>query len=405
MREQTNLPLGMRDLDTEAEEAPPRVGHVLDKLVLFSSMEAKALETPSLSRRKSGEFNKVTRTASFSQNPQPFSMGHLDNIPLQRTLERITQTQAQLSKPEMSSMSQKILSKDENDWESQKSPKKAPSDIIREQERLLTQAKQNLLNQRQHVEKLDLREEADTLPKRLESAKSDIRSKDSFSRDKLEITETDKINPERQQSSGLERASSFKGNFDFTKTPRSFMNRRKFSEPTPDPAKPEAPKLEFLSANVTRKYSAPDKDHVRQARLDFFEDANKIDENTRSLPKKQSSSSMRGELSRNVQQFPSSKDRIPDLPAKKTLEPYYAKPISPPRPVTPPRPVSPTSDSSSPPPPRPILPKQRPYRSLGSSDQVDINEIDCSEKSSGRQNSRIPQPRNTNIPLGKISIE
>ena len=55
------------DLDVESEDAPPKPGNVLDKLVLFSSIDARAKETPSLQRRKSADVIKLSRTYRLRQ--------------------------------------------------------------------------------------------------------------------------------------------------------------------------------------------------------------------------------------------------------------------------------------------------------------------------------------------------
>ena len=138
------------DLDVESEDAPPRVGHVLDKMVLFTSMEAKAQETPSLKRR-SGEFNKITRNYSFSSQP----MGAIDENPLEKTLERITQTQAQLIKPQelfTSSISKDpantlhTKSQEYSSLASGETPSnKTHENIIKEQEKMLERARINMI--------------------------------------------------------------------------------------------------------------------------------------------------------------------------------------------------------------------------------------------------------------------
>lgn len=544
------------DQEDDTEEAPPRIGNVLDKLVLFSSIEARALETPSLSRRRAGEakINKVRRTASFSAQPAAM-MEQIDENPLIRTLERITQTQAQLNRSNGSSGGsggqQKISQKEvvevvgdrveggrdggvggKGSSPSRSNSTRAQADIIREQERLLEQARRNLANQKQQ-QRLDTRsDEAGNLmqydapapaphpalnsinPQSLsgpESASllspSDIMAKDRLGNPaRLEITEDESdhessiaasksgINNsvlapssriqaavgERTSispASNVGRASSFNGHFDFTKTPGSFLNRRKFSQQPPAATppssssapphqKPEAPKLEFLSANVTRKFSAPEDNkaaEVRQARLDFFDKTPTNDAASKSLPRKQSQTSSHQpvtnmtppsdkvkptipEDSRPVRSQDKAGPPAPKLPAKRSsttaAEPYYAKPISPPRPVTPPRPCSPgtpprpssplsRSGSCSPPPPRPSLPsaaRDRRFNSLNRRDSVEVFNDSCSNlnfdrqiknssskqqqqqqhrKPQQQQQSRIPQPRNnqSSRPLSSSSAQ
>ena len=475
------------DLDKEAEEAPPRVGHVLDKLVLFSSIEARAQETPSLSRRRSGEFNNISKTQSFSTK----SMGAKVENPLQRTLERISQNQAQLTKPsalltpkqnQQNSGVQPYVTVIESDMTDCESPQNSRSKIIKEQKRLLEQAQLNLLKQRQHMEKLELAEQTSSLPRTAIKPDSDENTEKNVMMEKLEIIETNS-GPESsiKSSPGVKRSSSFKGSFDFTKTPRSFLNQVpiKISDPESNPLtrkinkpdnsqkimqgskqdfkmpttndnktsfsnhskKPETsvnkflniaapfseeaknrkisndsdsqstknleddrlapkstgkseesekldiikvsetnsasvPKLEFLSANISRKYSGTDQHHVRQARLEYFNGPDKIMESSNIiLPKKQSTISNSNKTSSvpkdkweqiTTKEVPkiSTPEKIPKLPAKRSSEPHYAKPVSPPRPVTPPRPAGPpqlecTTRSSSvqqSAPPRPDLP-------------------------------------------------
>ena len=454
------------DLDNEAEEAPPRVGHVLDKLVLFSSIEARAKETPSLSRRRSGEFNNLSKTQSFSTK----SMGAIVENPLQRTLERISQNQAQLTKPSALLTPKQNQQKPgvqprvtgiESDMTDCESPQTSRSKIIKEQTRLLEQAQLNLLKQKQHMEKLELAEQTSSLPRTATEPDSDDNTEKNVMMEKLEIIETIS-GPESSIKSvpGVKRSSSFKGSFDFTKTPRSFLNQAsiKISDPESNPltrqinkplnsqkiiegskqdlkmpttidnktsfsnhskkpetsankfsniaapfseetknrkisndsvtrstknleddrlapksmgkseeseqleikkvsetnsTKPSVPKLEFLSANISRKYSGTDQQHVRQARLEYFNEPDKIREtNNIILPKKQSTVSNSYKTSsvpkdkweqkttKEVAKI-STPEKIPKLPAKRSSEPYYAKPVSPPRPVTPPRPAGP----------------------------------------------------------------
>ena len=52
--------------------------------------------------------------------------------------------------------------------------------------------------------------------------------------------------------------------FDFTKTPRSFLMQRKFG-PGEGQVKIAAPKLEFISANVSRSYSTSNNNNINNS--------------------------------------------------------------------------------------------------------------------------------------------
>ena len=54
----------MNSDDEEDGEGPPKPGNVLNKMLLFSSIEAKAMETPVLVRRQSADANKLVRNFS-----------------------------------------------------------------------------------------------------------------------------------------------------------------------------------------------------------------------------------------------------------------------------------------------------------------------------------------------------
>ena len=118
--------------EEEEEEGPPRPGNVLNKMVLFSGLEARANETPSLTRRRSTDASKLLRTYSTA------AMVPIEESPLARTFNRITESQAQLGSkssefPGPSTTCSPVLQK-----------KDTHKDIIREQERLLDQARANI---------------------------------------------------------------------------------------------------------------------------------------------------------------------------------------------------------------------------------------------------------------------
>jgi hypothetical protein len=356
------------ELDAASEDAPPRVGHVLDKLVLFTSIEAKAKETPSLHRR-SGEFGRKLQPPHHHMQQQHFGGGSsammpIDENPLQRTLERITQNQAQLVKSndnfnrqlsDLVSTPSRIASGSPNLNPDSVNPaetktktnahsngafviqNKNPTqiDIIKQQERLLEEARRNLTKQEQNVEKFTLSEQAMTIPRPLQDNKisddqkvllnevlpksvQDIETsngKKSLEKEiltkanqssvrgngkedheiNIEIPETLPIISSLDIQSKIEAdvksvgpvapnfiASSVKSvpgaTFDFTKTPRSFLvssqvsRSKEISKGTNAP-----PRLEILSTSISRKFSVPDSDTVRQARLEFFSDKKDAD--------------------------------------------------------------------------------------------------------------------------------
>merc|ERR1712142_492257 len=159
------LAINEQDLENESEDAPPRVGNVLDKLVLFSAIDAKARETPTLQRRRSADINKLSRTYSNAMLP-------IDENPLQKTLDRISLKQAELAKPKdyFNSNSQRSSPKtviSECSPQNSSEPEKktnAHKDIIKEQERLLEEASANLRKQKQLEEQIELDEKTSTLP-------------------------------------------------------------------------------------------------------------------------------------------------------------------------------------------------------------------------------------------------
>ena len=338
---QSRLAIEESELDADSEDAPPRVGHVLDKLVLFSAIEAKAKETPSLQRR-SGEFGwKLQQQQHYHHyHQQHFGGGTttmlpIDENPLQRTLERITQNQAQLVKSneyfgrQLSDLGppNRMASLREGGWpelgpKQQQQPQqqqqqpmppflaeasgsssgsfvppaKSPtqSEIIKQQERLLEEARKNLTKQQQNVEKLALSEQAATMPRsgrpnnepsmETETVANSQRSDDPPGEGgQINIkykSESKPGVPSSVSSYVKHNVQSVSGpaSFDFTKTPRSFLASSLASKGREAGGPANAPpRLEILSASITRKFSVPDSAAVRQARLEFFNNNKKED--------------------------------------------------------------------------------------------------------------------------------
>eukprot|EP00091_Calanus_sinicus_P009201 TRINITY_DN21650_c0_g1_i1.p1 TRINITY_DN21650_c0_g1~~TRINITY_DN21650_c0_g1_i1.p1 ORF type:complete len:164 (-),score=23.53 TRINITY_DN21650_c0_g1_i1:200-691(-) len=94
----------------------------------------------------------------------------IDENPLQKTLDRISQKQAELAKPKdyFTSNSQrsspKTVSNECSPQYSSEREKKTSSHIIKEQERLLEEASANLMKQKQNEAQLELGEKTSTLP-------------------------------------------------------------------------------------------------------------------------------------------------------------------------------------------------------------------------------------------------
>ena len=290
-----------QDLDNDSEDAPPKPGNVLNKLVLFSSMDAKSKETPSLQRRKSADINKLSRTYSTA------AMLPIDENPLQKTLERIAEKQAELGKTkECFSINNFTTSKDANiekcksNTSSCQETKSNQFEMLKQQQKLLEEANLNLSKQSQLEEKLLLNEKTSTLPfgdvsAKYRENKSNLNeipvvSDNSNNNSNLIMKSPSVIIPSQSNKEAqkfprneTEIASSLKGSFDFTKTPGSFLSSSKISQPTPKPwskfghedtksSIKAAPKLEFLGSEVTRKTSEQSLDaaDLRQARLEFF---------------------------------------------------------------------------------------------------------------------------------------
>ena len=265
-----------QDLDEESEDAPPKPGNVLNKLVLFSSIDARSKETPSLQRRKSADVNKLSRAYSSA------AMFPVVESPLQKTLERITEKQAELAKTKDCFNNNNFSSsKDANTDKC----KLEPSSICQEtksnnQERNLMRQRQVLeeehLNSLKHEEQITSMvpdEKTSTLPFGNVSSKilndNYILNENSGANQNNLIMRSPSVIIPPQSNKEIEN-SSLKGSFDFTRTPGSFLSSSKISQPTPkpwskfshnnDPASASikaAPKLEFLSAEVSRKFSSP----------------------------------------------------------------------------------------------------------------------------------------------------
>ena len=271
-----------QDLDQESEDAPPKPGNVLNKLVLFSSIDARAKETPSLQRRKSADVNKLLRTSSSA------AMFPVVENPLQKTLERITEKQAELAK-----------TKDCFNNNNFSSSKDANTDKCKLGPSLICQATKssnqtgNLVQQRPALEEENLNslkhdeqmtnilpdEKTCTLPFGNVSSKISndnyILNENSLSNQNNLIMRSASVIIPPQSNKEIEN-SSLKGSFDFTRTPGSFLSSSKISQPTPKPwskfshnndtaltSIKAAPKLEFLSAEVSRKHSAPVNEDLR----------------------------------------------------------------------------------------------------------------------------------------------
>ena len=284
--------------DTQGEEAPPRPGNVLNKLVLFSSIDAKAKETPTLQRRKSSEIMTLSRTQSSIMFP-------IDENPLQRTLERITEKQAALAKTKDCFNNNFSTSKDANveKCKLNSSPCQSAAksniktEVMTQQQNIQQEANLNLSKQKQQEEKFELNEKTSTLPFGNVSSKITTTNSDNcvsnensgINQNNLIMRSSSVIIPSQSNkeieniSKPLNASPTVKGSFDFTKTPGSFLTSSKISQPTPRPWTKfvhedtktgadikAAPKLEFLGSEVTRKYSVPDSSELRQARIEFF---------------------------------------------------------------------------------------------------------------------------------------
>jgi len=330
----SKLAIDKSELDVDSEDVPPRIGHVLDKLVLFTAIEAKSKETPSLQRR-SGEFG---RKLLHSQHQHQYlsgstSMLPIDENPLQKTLERITNNQAQLIRSHDYSNrsiaevvnSSRIMKNQISKEASQKDPAVMPNlyqanvetsasdqhvtglaiqvksktqthqDIVSQQEYLLEEARKNLAKQKQHEQSLDLSDQAATIQKpgpdvqlriEKESLWGSLSNEKAFQiqRERPEIQQFGRTSPTifSHGSSDLDKAVSTGASFDFTKTPRSFLLSNLAS--TRKAAITAPPRLEILSASITRKYSETDRDDKGKERLQFLDDKNDATFGKENLP-------------------------------------------------------------------------------------------------------------------------
>ena len=274
------------ELDTESEDAPPKPGNVLNKLLLFSTIDAKAKETPTLQRRRSAEIKQLSRTFSSSMLP-------IEENPLQKTLERIAEKQAELVKSKDCFNHNFFTSKDANaeKCNSSSQPSEDPQSkqniLMKQQQKLLEDAIINQHKQRQQEEVLDFSEKASTLPLGNVSSKAktdnNISNENSLASQESQIIKSPSaiIPPQsNKEVDPLPRpepipSTSLKATFDFSKTPRSFLSSSTISQPTPKPwskfnhnsdaSRPQsteplkvkaAPKLEFLGSEVTRHLPA-----------------------------------------------------------------------------------------------------------------------------------------------------
>lgn len=245
-------------------------------------MDAKTRETPTLQKRKSADFSKLSRTYSTA------AMLPIDENPLQKTLDRIAEKQAELAKTKDCFNNNYQTSKDANIEKCKVSSSTChqnishQTEIMKQQQIILDEAKTNLQKQQQQEEKLNLNEKTLTLPFNSkvaskitndmsgESTKINNASLIMKSPSVLIPTQSNK-EPEnfpRSEPQSPTPMNPQSGFFDFTKTPRSFLSSSNVSQPTPRPwtkfihdeskvVIKSAPKLEFLGSEVTRKFSAP----------------------------------------------------------------------------------------------------------------------------------------------------
>ena len=277
------------DLEAESEEAPPKPGNVLNKLLLFSTMDAKSKETPTLQRRKSAEIKQLSRTFSSSMLP-------IDENPLQKTLERIAEKQAELAKPAdcfnnnfFTSKDAKVEKCNSNSSTSSSGNQTNKTNIVMQQQKLLEDAVLNQQKQQQSEDILNVAEKASTLPfgKNVSSNEKNhnymTNENSSSASNEREIIKSPSViipSQSNKDTDPLPRPEpvpsfSLKSSFDFNKTPRAFLSSSTISQPTPKPWTKfnhdhdsgeniksnikAAPRLEFLGSEVTRKISAPDK--------------------------------------------------------------------------------------------------------------------------------------------------
>ena len=285
------------------------------------------METPSVVRRRSTDASKLVRnfsSASISSNSP------VENNSIQKTLERITQNQAQLAKtfrfPENSanfmnnfpSGDEVDQGMDTPDGPSPPSGVRALGNILKEQERLLEQAKQNKspenvppqlpfknnvsrpettksfipesmsspttvqqsLSQSATVTSIPLISSLTPTPSPVQPityASSSLTSNVMTSSQPVIASQQPTLpaknvisfNPKPFKAQPSNDSSDESGkapgmSFDFTKTPRSFLMQRKFG-PGEGQVKIAAPKLEFISANVSRSYSTSNNNNINNS--------------------------------------------------------------------------------------------------------------------------------------------
>ena len=228
------------EMDTEGQEAPPKVGNVLDKLVLFSSIDAKARETPSLQRRKT-DSNKLVRTYSSALLP-------IDEKPLLKTLERISVQQAELAKTKDCFNNNFLISKDANfsQFKPDSNHERIPPNqvAISQQQEKPEESKNNSLprktaeyststegtlpkpdpNPPNNSSKDECVEKIPDFKEEVPSIVTPVRS--SLVPPAISSGETDTTDRPQTSASKI---------FDFTKTPRSFLSSSAISQPTPKP--------------------------------------------------------------------------------------------------------------------------------------------------------------------------
>ena len=212
----------------------------------------------------------------------------IEENPLQKTLERIAEKQAELVKSKDCFNHNFFTSKDANaekcNLSSQPSedPQSKQNILMKQQQKLLEDAIINQQKQKQQEEVLDFSEKASTLPLGNVSSKAktdNISNENSLASQESQIMKSPSAIIPTQSNKELDplprtepiQSTSLKATFDFSKTPRSFLSSSTISQPTPKPwtkfnhnsdaSRPQsteplkvkaAPKLEFLGSEVTR---------------------------------------------------------------------------------------------------------------------------------------------------------
>ena len=199
--------------------------------------------------------------------------------PLQKTLERITEKQAELVKTKDCFKNNNFsCSKDANTVKSkvcssscQENKSNNQNENLMQQRPVLEEAIINPSQEIQQQNNLVINEKISTLPfGNVASTTDDILNENSGANETNLIMRSPSVMIPPPQSNKEIENSSLKGSFDFTRTPGSFLSPSKISQPTPKPwskfvhnndaantSIKAAPKLEFLSAGVSRKYSTP----------------------------------------------------------------------------------------------------------------------------------------------------